>query len=275
MTFSLPRIEVNVDTGLAKIEVKRINGNDGKVGCSWNTMEISAKANQHFVDTKGMVLFDDEEDLQVIEVPLISSSKFEEFAEFKIVLIEPQGNCSLGNNQECYVRLLPPIQTPDTQGVHTVMTPGSPPGKPGQVTFDKVSNSSVRLAWTEPNIGEISAYWVEYYQLNNETETTAVVSLKPNQKSLLVENLIENTFYVFAVRAENQWGFSENRWARGIMREREEKTDEPTTIVQAADDDAPETSFAKEQAAEEPTTIDQAAGDQLTIKQIQSLLDEN
>ena len=96
----------------------------------------------------------------------------------------------------------------------------------------------------------------------------------PDHRSLLVENLIENTFYVFAVRAENQWGFSETRWARGIMREREEKTDEPTTIVQAADDDAPETSFAKEQAAEEPTTIDQAA-DHLTVKQIQSLLDEN
>ena len=56
MTFSLPRIEVNVDTGIAKIEVKRINGKDGKVGCFWNTMEISAKANQHFVDTKGKVI---------------------------------------------------------------------------------------------------------------------------------------------------------------------------------------------------------------------------
>ena len=54
LTFSLPRIEVNVDTGIAKIEVKRINGKDGKVGCFWNTMEISAKANQHFVDTKGI-----------------------------------------------------------------------------------------------------------------------------------------------------------------------------------------------------------------------------
>ena len=56
LTFSLPRIEVNVDTGIAKIEVKRINGKDGKVGCFWNTMEISAKANQHFVDTKGKVI---------------------------------------------------------------------------------------------------------------------------------------------------------------------------------------------------------------------------
>ena len=48
----------------------------------------------------GMVLFDDGEDLQVIEVPLISSSKFEKFVEFKVVLIEPQGKCSLGNNQK-------------------------------------------------------------------------------------------------------------------------------------------------------------------------------
>ena len=48
----------------------------------------------------GMVLFDDGEDLQVIEVPLISSSKFEEFVEFKVVLIEPQGKCSLVNNQK-------------------------------------------------------------------------------------------------------------------------------------------------------------------------------
>ena len=263
MTFSLPRIEVNVDAGFAKIEVKRINGKDGKVGCSWNTMEISAKSNQHFVDTKGMVLFDDGEDLQVIEVPLISSSKFEEFAEFKIVLIEPQGYCSLGNNQECYVRLLPPTSTSAGQCMSSVKLPvnlphptsdtredTSPPGKPGQLRYEKVSNSSIRLFWTEPNTGEISAYWVEYYQVNNKTKTAVVVSLKPNQKSLLVENLIENTSYIFDVKAENQWGFSESRLARGTMREREEKTDEPTTI-------------------------DQAADGHLTIKQIQDLLDEN
>lgn len=55
-----------------------------------------------------MVVFDDGEDEQIIEVPLISTSKFNDFVEFKVVLIEPQGKCSLGNNQKCYVRLLPP-----------------------------------------------------------------------------------------------------------------------------------------------------------------------
>ena len=50
-----------------------------------------------------MVVFDDGEDEQVIEVPLIATSKFNDFVEFKVVLIEPQGKCSLGNNQECYV----------------------------------------------------------------------------------------------------------------------------------------------------------------------------
>ena len=41
LTFAQPRIEANVDIGTAKIEVRRINGKDGKVGCFWNTMEIS------------------------------------------------------------------------------------------------------------------------------------------------------------------------------------------------------------------------------------------
>ena len=68
----------------------------------------SAKSDEHFVDTKGMVVFDDGEDEQTIEVPLIATSKFNDFVEFKVVLIEPQGKCSLGNNQKCYVRLLPP-----------------------------------------------------------------------------------------------------------------------------------------------------------------------
>ena len=71
-------------------------------------MFSSAKSKEHFVDTKGMVLFDDGEDEQIIEVPLVSTSKFDDFVEFKVVLIEPQGKCSLGNNQKCYVRLLPP-----------------------------------------------------------------------------------------------------------------------------------------------------------------------
>lgn len=99
-----------MDKSFAAIDVKRLNGKDGKVGCFWNTMEITAKAGIHFVDTKGIVLFDDGEELKTIEVPLSQSASFNssDFLEFKVVLIEPQGKCSLGNNQKCYVKLLPP-----------------------------------------------------------------------------------------------------------------------------------------------------------------------
>ena len=48
LTFAQPRIEANVDIGTARIEVKRINGKDGKVGCFWNTMEISGNQNVLF-----------------------------------------------------------------------------------------------------------------------------------------------------------------------------------------------------------------------------------
>jgi len=60
-----------VDKPFASIEVKRLNGKDGKVGCFWNTIEISAKAGTHFVDTKGIVLFDHGEDEKTIEVKTI------------------------------------------------------------------------------------------------------------------------------------------------------------------------------------------------------------
>lgn len=91
------------------MNVKRLNGRDGKVGCFWNTMEITAKAGIHYVDTKGIVLFDDGEEEKTIEVPLCSNTKLDanDFLEFKVVLIEPQGKCSLGTNQKCYVKLLP------------------------------------------------------------------------------------------------------------------------------------------------------------------------
>ena len=52
LTFSEGRIEVSIDKAFAQIVVRRINGKDGKVGCFWNTMEITAKAGVHFVDTK-------------------------------------------------------------------------------------------------------------------------------------------------------------------------------------------------------------------------------
>ena len=52
LTFAEGRIEVSVDRALAAIVVRRINGKDGKVGCFWNTMEITAKAGTHFQDTK-------------------------------------------------------------------------------------------------------------------------------------------------------------------------------------------------------------------------------
>ena len=55
-------------------------------------------------------MFEDGEEEKTIEVALSQNTTFNssDFLEFKVVLIEPQGKCSLGNNQKCYVKLLPP-----------------------------------------------------------------------------------------------------------------------------------------------------------------------
>ena len=139
------------------------------------------------------------------------------------------------------------------------MTPGSPPGKPGQLTFHDfhLPASSIQLTWTEPNNGEISAYYVEYYQPDKKAETITTVTLGPNQRTFLVENLIENTPYIFAVRAENQWGLGKARMSRGGIREREvtvEQTDGPTTIVQVADDVLGASSSATTDVAKDTAT---------------------
>ena len=55
----------------------------GSVYWPYFLIKYSANSKDHFVDTKGMVLFDDGEDVQLIEVPLIASAKFEEYVEFK------------------------------------------------------------------------------------------------------------------------------------------------------------------------------------------------
>lgn len=73
------------------------------------------------------------------------------------------------------------------------------PGKPSRLAFQLLSPTSLQVNWGEPQHcnGEISAYCVEYHTIDEDSgiEPVMVPLPGPDHRSLLVENLIENTEY--------------------------------------------------------------------------------
>ena len=73
------------------------------------------------------------------------------------------------------------------------------PGKPSRLAFQLLSPTSLQVNWGEPTYcnGEILAYCVEYHTIdeNSGIEPVVLPLPGPDHRSLLVENLIENTEY--------------------------------------------------------------------------------
>jgi len=117
----------------------------------------------------------------------------------------------------------------------TIVTPGLPPGKPSRLAFQLLSPTSLQVNWGEPQHcnGEISAYCVEYHTIDEDSgiEPVMVPLPGPDHRSLLVENLIENTEYRYTVRAENRWGLGEMRTARMWIKPMQGKGSRPPSTV--------------------------------------------
>ena len=73
------------------------------------------------------------------------------------------------------------------------------PGKPSRLAFQLLSPTSLQVNWGEPVYchGEITSYVVEYHTIDQDSgiEPVVVPLPGPDHRSLLVENLIENTEY--------------------------------------------------------------------------------
>jgi len=107
--------------------------------------------------------------------------------------------------------------------VFTCKTLGNAPGAPNRLAFQVTSPTSLHVSWGEPAEinGKIIGYEVKYQPSEEDGPATdlppTVVKIpNGNYRSLLVENLMENTTYLYSVRAENESGYGP--WQLAKMR---------------------------------------------------------
>jgi len=99
----------------------------------------------------------------------------------------------------------------------TCKTFGNVPESPNRLAFQVTSATSLHVSWGEPAVtnGPITGYEVKYEPSADESKQSSATSVVPtvvkipngSYRSLLVEGLIENTTYLYSVRAENEAGY--------------------------------------------------------------------
>lgn len=138
--------------------------------------------------------------------------------------------------------------------VITCKTYGNVPGVPNRLAFQVTSATSLHVSWGEPAVtnGKICGYEIKYHPCEDDPTSVESTSKLPptvvkipngSYRSLMVDGLIENTTYLYSVRAENASGYGE--WQRAKMRiDHKIGTRPPSTIFL---DEKSIESFQKEQ----------------------------
>jgi len=131
-------------------------------------------------------------------------------------IINLQSNCTY----YVYVVSIGPRGARVSSPIYKCKTQGKVPSAPNRLAFQARSSTSLQCSWGEPPYthGRITGYEVDYKPMDASLlETNPAVNVKiPNGaiRSLLVENILEDTTYLYAVRAENQHGWGPWQQAR-------------------------------------------------------------
>lgn len=120
--------------------------------------------------------------------------------------------------------------------VITCKTFGNAPGSPNRLAFQVTSATSLHVSWGEPAVtnGKITGYEIKYEPAEESAKSkglppTVVKIPNGSYRSLLVEGLIENTQYLYSVRAENEAGYGP--WQQAKMKiDHQIGTRPPSTI---------------------------------------------
>ena len=98
--FTVSSMKVSKEDETVTIEVERTGDTRYLTTVEYATEDGSAKAGEHFTETKGELMFTPASDKEIIEVPLITTSGSEEGIDFSVNLSNPKGGdgkCELEN----------------------------------------------------------------------------------------------------------------------------------------------------------------------------------
>ncbi|MGE5397774.1 MAG: FG-GAP-like repeat-containing protein [Chitinophagales bacterium] len=136
----------NENEGDVLLNVKRIEGDCGRVTVDYCAWEYDAIADQDFTAVSGTLVFQDQQTEAVIRVPLINDVETENDETFTVCLDNPGGGVTLGTPAEAVVIILDDESRPAAEVTGLKLTPG---------------DGEISVTWTDPtssNLAKIHLY---------------------------------------------------------------------------------------------------------------------
>jgi len=122
---------------LRKITVRRKNGVNGQVQCSYHTEDDTAKAGSDYTETSGTLTFKSGQTKETFDLEILAKSKFDRTESFRVILDTPAGGVTFDQNgdggKEC--------------NIMTVLIESDPEQK------TRWENFMSEINWDEVNIG--------------------------------------------------------------------------------------------------------------------------
>jgi solute carrier family 8 (sodium/calcium exchanger) len=88
--FDTHELEITESVGVLEVKVNRQSGARGKVGIPFTTEEGTAKAGKDFEHVEGELIFNNEENLKVIEIPIMEEESYEKNVVMYCCIGEPR-----------------------------------------------------------------------------------------------------------------------------------------------------------------------------------------
>jgi solute carrier family 8 (sodium/calcium exchanger) len=88
--FEEHEMEITESVGTLELQVKRMSGARGKVGIPYSTEEGTAKAGKDFEHVEGELIYNNEENLKSIEIPIIEEDSYDKNVILYVAIGEPR-----------------------------------------------------------------------------------------------------------------------------------------------------------------------------------------
>ena len=89
-----------------QLPIKRTNGCDGKVEVEWHTVEQTAKVGSDFLETSGVVTFENGESEKTVRIAIVQTDEKEPDETFRAVLGAVSEGAQLGHTKETVVTII-------------------------------------------------------------------------------------------------------------------------------------------------------------------------
>ena len=93
-------------SGIAEIEIQRMNGADGQIAVKWTTTDQSAVSGKDYHGGEGTVVFEHGETVKILGIELIDDKTFEKDETFMVTLSDATNGAKVGRLRRTVVTIV-------------------------------------------------------------------------------------------------------------------------------------------------------------------------